>query len=120
MRERTFGDLIRDARKAKSRGLCELARELNIAPSYLSDIEHDRRVPSEDVLRRIAPLLDLDVDDLLAAAGRFGQDAERYMKRTPSVGMLVRLIAAERLSEEDVQELLKVAVGLGKDKRKKK
>lgn len=120
MQERTLGDMIRDARLAKSRGLRELAKELDITPSYLSDIENDRRIPAEDVLRKIATMLGLDVDHLLAAAGRFGEDAERYMKRNPSVGVLFRRITEQGLREDDIQKLVKQVDKLGKDKRKEK
>ena len=41
----SVGDIINEARVRKRLGLRALARELNIAASYLSDIENDRRVP---------------------------------------------------------------------------
>ena len=70
----SLGNAIREGRVAKDMTLRELARELRISPSYLSDIENDRRVPAEDILRRIAELLNLSFDDLMALAGRFGED----------------------------------------------
>ena len=81
-RSKTLGDVIRDARVAAKKGLREFSRELGITPSYQSDIENDRRVPAEDVLQKIAAVLDLNFDDLMARAGRFGEQAERYMRRT--------------------------------------
>ncbi|MGO9600375.1 MAG: helix-turn-helix domain-containing protein [Isosphaeraceae bacterium] len=120
MQERSLGDIIRETRLAKPLGLRELAKTLGITPSYLSDIENDRRVPSEDVLRKIASVLDLNVDHLLAAAGRFGENAERYLKRTPSVGVLFRRISEEGLREADIQKLVEEVDKLGKDKRKHK
>ena len=118
MRERTLGEIIREGRLARKHGLRELARELVITPSYLSDIENDRRVPSEDVLRKLAARLDLDVDHLLALAGRFGDDAERYMKRNPSVGVLFRRISENNLKEDDIQKLVDQVEKLGKGKHK--
>ena len=41
----TLGEQVRRARGPL--GLRELARRIGITPSYLSDIEHDRRRPSE-------------------------------------------------------------------------
>ena len=118
MQERTLGEIIREGRLAQKLGLRELARELGITPSYLSDIENDRRVPSEDVLRKLAARLNLDVDHLLALAGRFGDDAERYMKRNPSVGVLFRRISENKLKEDDIQKLVDQVEKLGKDKHK--
>src|SRR3954454_23723420 len=101
MLERTLGDTIREARIAKGPSLRDLAKALEITPSYLSDIENDRRVPSEDVLGRIANLLGLDYDLLMAQAGRFGGDAERYMKRHPTAGVLFRKILEHNLPEPE-------------------
>ena len=50
----TLGQQIRDARVAAGLSLRALARQLEVAPSYMNDIENDRRVPSEFVLIRIA------------------------------------------------------------------
>src|SRR5262249_41275715 len=112
----TLGDVIREARVRAKRGLRELARELDITPSYLSDIENDRRVPAEDVLRRIAVLLKLDFDELMALAGRFGERAERYLKRHPEAGKLFRKISEKNLEESDLRKLSDKADELGEKK----
>jgi transcriptional regulator with XRE-family HTH domain len=88
---KSLGDLIREARTPKG-SLRDFAKKLDITPSYLSDIENDRRIPAEEVLRRIAELLELDFDELMAKAGRFGEDAERYMRKHPTVGVLQMMI----------------------------
>ena len=105
---------MRDARIAKEKSLREIARILEITPSYMSDIENDRRIPSEDVLRNITKLLDLDFDHLMALAGRFGEAADRYMKKQPIAGVLFRRISENNLPEEDLRALLKKAEELGK------
>jgi transcriptional regulator with XRE-family HTH domain len=105
MRSKSLGDVIRDARVAAKKGLREFSRELDIAPSYLSDIENDRRVPAEDVLRNIAASLGLNFDDLMALAGRFGDKTERYLRRTPEAGRLLRKISEKNLSDSEVRKL---------------
>ncbi len=114
-RMKTLGELIREVRTPKG-SLREFAKKLKITPSYLSDIENDRRVPAENVLRRMADLLDLDFNDLMAKGGRFGDDADRYMRRHPTVGMLFRHLAAANLAEEDLVKLLKKAEELARNK----
>jgi DNA-binding XRE family transcriptional regulator len=42
-----------------------LAKAVEISPPYLSQIEHGRRQPSLDVLRRLAQALGVDIDDLV-------------------------------------------------------
>ena len=83
-----------------------LARQLEVAPSYLNDIENDRRVPSEPVLMRIAAELGLDADLLLAAAGRVGEGAREYMKANPTAGVLFRRVSDAGLDEQALKKLL--------------
>jgi HTH-type transcriptional regulator, competence development regulator len=103
---KTLGDTLREARIALDMSLRELARKADIAPSYLSDIENDRRVPAEDLLQTLATLLKLPFDDLMAMAGRVGDDAERYLKKHPSAGVLFRRLAEKGVGEERLKELL--------------
>lgn len=102
----TLGEQIRSARIREDISLRELARRLGRSPSYINDIEHDRRIPSEEVLRKIASELDLDIDRLLAIAGRVGGEAEEYMKSNPTAGILFRKVSGAGLDEDDLKRLL--------------
>ena len=101
-----LGDLINKARVAKRLSLRGLAREVGIVPSYLADIENDRRTPSESVLRRISAILDLDFDALMQQAGRLGEEAEHYLRQEKLAGQLFRRVAETNLDQEALQELL--------------
>ena len=105
MDDKTLGDVIREARVAKGHSLRTFATLLGITPSYQSDIENDRRVPAEDVLKRTSELLDIDFDSLMALAGRFGEQAERYLKRQPEAVRLFRKISEANLSEAYLKSL---------------
>ena len=89
----TLGDHVREARSAKKITLRTFAKLLDKSPSYVSDIENDRRTPSEAVLREICDLLALDFDRMMALAGRFGDETERQLRKTPSLGTLLRRLA---------------------------
>ena len=102
----SLGDIINRARVDKRLGLRALARELDIAPSYLSDIENDRRVPSEAVLRKMSQVLDLDFDVLMQQAGRLGEHAEQYLRQHQLAGQLFRRIANSQLDQEGLEKLL--------------
>ena len=118
MPEKTLGEFIHDRRIERKTGLRSLAKVVEITPSYLSDIEYDRRVPSEDVLRRIAVQLTLEFDQLMARSGRVGEEAERHLKRNPELGVLFRCITEHGLRGEDVDKLIKEANRLGRKGRK--
>lgn len=114
MSDQTLGDIVREARLATKQSLREVSKLLDITPSYMSDIENDRRTPSEEVLRNITKLLALDFDHLMALAGRFGDNADRYMKKQPVAGVLFRRISENNLQEEELRDLLRRAEKLGK------
>lgn len=105
--KQSLGDLIKSRRVELDLKLRELARRLDVTPSYVSDIEYDRRVPSEEVLGRIATELQLDLDDLVARTGRIGSEAERYLRDTPAATTLFRRISERRLDDEQIQKLLR-------------
>jgi transcriptional regulator with XRE-family HTH domain len=102
---KTVGETIREARTGRRMPLRELARRIELTPSYISDIENDRRIPSEDALHRISDVLLLDFEDLMARAGRFGTDAERYLRRTPAATTLFRRIHEENLTDDEIRQL---------------
>lgn len=104
---KTLGDFIRTARVGKGISLRELARRLEITPSYQSDIENDRRIPADEILRASAKELSIDFEHLMALAVRFTDEAERYIRRHPTAGTLFRKITERDLSEEDLKKLLR-------------
>ena len=105
--DQTLGDRIRVGRARKRLTLRELAALTGRTPSYLSDIENDRRVPSEDVLRSLADALNLDFDELMASAGRFGDAADRYLRRNPQAGMLFRRLSERNVGPEAIKRLMR-------------
>lgn len=115
--DESLGELIRAARVAKGLGLRELARLLDKAPSYVSDIEYDRRVPSEEVLRAICHHLGIDVDRALALAGRLGETTDRYLRREPAAGLLLRRASESGLGEDELKKLIQQVDRLAQKKR---
>lgn len=106
MAEFTLGEYIRDKRIEAGLKLREFARRLDVTPSYVSDIENDRRIPSEDVLQRVATTLGLAVDELVARSGRLGTDAEKYLRHTPAATTLFRRISEQKLNDDQLRQLM--------------
>ena len=105
----TLGEQIHTARLKHELSLRELARRIERAPSYINDIEHDRRTPSEEVLVQIARALDLDIDILLAAAGRVSGESQSYLQKNPTAGVLFRRVSTAGLGHKDLSKLLEEA-----------
>ena len=112
----SLGAQIRQARLDAGLSLRALAEQIKRAPSYLNDIEHNRRVPSESVIKDICTVLRLDEDRLLAAAGRVGERAEEFMKSNPTAGVLLRTVSGAGLGERDLRKLLEQAEKMIQDR----
>jgi transcriptional regulator with XRE-family HTH domain len=102
----SLGQVIREARGHAGLSLRELSKRVSKTPSYLSDIENDRRVPSEEVLRDLGRVLHLQFDDMMARAGRLGENTLRYLRRHPSAGILLRRLADLNADEADLGMVL--------------
>lgn len=68
-----LGQRLREARVARSMGLREVARALDISPGYLSELEHGGRTPSLDTLQRLAEQYGLVAVDLLDGIPPWGR-----------------------------------------------
>jgi transcriptional regulator with XRE-family HTH domain len=100
-----FGAFIRREREAKEIGLREMSKLIGVSPTYLSKIERDEfPPPAEDKVRAIAKIIECDVDDLLARAGRVSTDITDIIKRHP-VELAALLRTTKNLSAEDIARL---------------
>jgi transcriptional regulator with XRE-family HTH domain len=103
--ELSLGERLRLARLKHNHGLRQFARKLEIAPSYLADIENDRRTPTERLLATMAPELGLDFDELMALSGRMGEETTRYVRQVPAAARLFRRVAERNLDEQAIKRL---------------
>lgn len=96
----TFGDYIRQRRvelqaskeEAKSYSLRQVAKSLEIEPSYLSKIERGLQPPpGEGTIKKMAVVLKEDEDVLLALAGKVSLELKEIIRSRPKLfGELIR------------------------------
>ncbi len=81
-----FGAYIRKKREEKDIQLNDFAKQLEISPAYWSRIEREmEKPPKDELIRKAAELLGLDVDDAFVEASRLPPDMRE------NVGDLVRM-----------------------------
>ena len=101
-----FGAFIRRKREAKEIGLREMAKKIGVSPTYLSKVERDEfSPPAEDKVRKIAVILDLDADELLARAGRVASDLTEIIRRQPHETANFLRSTAGRLTADEWRQL---------------
>ncbi len=109
-----FGAFIRRKREEKEFGLREMAKKVGISPTYLSKCERDEfPPPSESRVRKIAELIDWDIDDLLARAGRVSTDIYEIIRRHP-VEFAALLRSTKGMSAEVIGRLADEAARMKK------
>jgi HTH-type transcriptional regulator, competence development regulator len=101
----TFGQKIRELRKAKGLGQRAVAADVGINFTYLSKIENDKvdfaAFPSEETIRKLAKVLEADVDELLLMAEKIPDRIRRRVLERPEA---FRLIA--ELDDRSLDRLL--------------
>lgn len=107
MKER-FGERIRRKRTEQKLGLRETATKVGISPTYLSRIEtmEEKTPPAEDVIRKLATLLNDPFDELMTLAGRVPEDVEKVIKADATMPEFLRTVGERKLSGDDLMKLL--------------
>lgn len=81
-----FGAYIRKKREEQEIQLNDFAKQLEISPAYWSRIEREmEKPPKDELIRKAATLLKLDVDEAFVEASRLPPDMRE------NVGDLVRM-----------------------------
>jgi len=103
-----LGERIRRMRAEHKLGLRETATKVGISPTYLSRIEtmNEKTPPAEDVIRKLAKLLNDDFDELMHLAGRVPEDVEKVIKGDPSMPAFLRTAKEQKLSGEELGKIL--------------
>lgn len=101
----TFGERIRELRKARNLTLRDVASKVKVSFTYVSKIENHKldfgEYPSEDLIRKLAKVLQGDLDELLLLAEKIPEDIRRRVLERPDA---FRRIA--RLDDQTLDRLL--------------
>ena len=104
-----FGAFIRHERGKREIGLREMAKKIGVSPAYLSKVERDEfPPPAEDKVRKIAEIFNIDVDVLLARAGKVSSDLSEIIREHPrELAALLR--TTKGMSQGDVENMARKA-----------
>ena len=125
----TFGSYIRKLRIKNDIGQRELAKKIGVAPSYLNDMEKNKRTaPRTELIKKLSVKLKADLNLLYDLAGNSKKtaapDIVEYVEKNPKIVSLLRTAKSSKLSDYEIDELEKkinksktkalvVAAGLG-------
>ena len=87
-----FGEYLRTLRVEKKLSLREAAQVAGVSNSYIGLIERGQRpIPGADILKKLAPVYDVPVRDLLGAAG-YLKDEDTTLTEEDEVEMAFRYV----------------------------
>ena len=116
MAKTTLGEYIRNLRNKQEIGVRERGRAVDVSGVHISSIEKDKNTPSPELLRKIAVVLQVDVDKLLAKANQVDPEVINVIKDSPSaVPSFLR--SAKGLTKEQWEELERAAIKMSKAKK---
>lgn len=104
----TFGERLRELRRAKNISQRDLASQIDVDFTYLSKIENDRMpAPSAKTILALARALDADADELSVLAGKIPTDLVDVLISNPGAVKMFRSLAGDPQLHEDWQRLLR-------------
>lgn len=116
-RRETFGEYLRGCRLKAGYGLRVFAEAIEMQPSNLSNVEHGRSPPPQDLgtLTRIVEALGFPEEskererlfDLAVAAKKqkLPADVAAFAARTPGIPVILRTLQNRRLSRREIEDL---------------
>lgn len=125
----TFGKHIKTLRLARNIGQREMARIVGISPSYLNDIENNKRdAPRKEIIKKIADILEANLENLYDLAGKaknkIPPDIPDIIKKNKEIPSLLRTMERygltameikkiEKKIEEENMKVIIIAAGMG-------
>ena len=78
-----FGHKLRDLRKRSGKSIKSLAKDLEVNYTYLSQMENNKKVPSEELIDKIAKRFNHDPEELKIIAGKIPEDIKKILMENP-------------------------------------
>ncbi len=100
----TFGQTIQALRRERGLTQRDVAQRLGIDFTYLSKLENDRgEPPGEETVRKLAAILDVDAEELLALAGKIPTALRELALRDVNFARFLRRLP--NLSDKELSDL---------------
>ena len=104
----TFGERLRELRKAKKLSQRELADRVGVDFSYISKVENDRLPPpAGDTIVKICGILEVESNTLLALTGKIPSNTKQMLSSSVEAQKFIKHAQEMSLTEDEWQKLTK-------------
>jgi transcriptional regulator with XRE-family HTH domain len=102
----SFGEMLREKRRAAGMSQRELAAGSGLDFSYISKLENDRiPPPAADTVIEICHVLNVPSEDLLAACGKLPTDVQAAVSSSPAAQSFLENARQMNLTNDEWREL---------------
>lgn len=111
----TFGETLREIRRARNISQRELAEKVSVDFSYISKVENDRiPTPSADTVERICTVLGVNSETLLSLSGKMTSEATQMLSTSEAAQKFVKHAQTMSLTDDEWLRLTKSLKSLRK------
>ena len=103
---KTFGQLLKELRRAKSISQRDLANQVGVDFTYISKIENDRLPPpSAQTIEKICDVLEVPQEILLSYSGKVSDEIKAMITSSPEVVQFLKEVKELNLTSSDWKKL---------------
>ena len=100
-----FGNYLYELRLRRDLSLAQVSSQVGTNSSYLSEIEHGRKMPDDNLMRELAEFYGLDENNLFEMVGKVPLSAREELESNELLQRILKEIAGTPFNSETKQEL---------------
>lgn len=96
-----MGEVLRKIRMIYGYKAKEMSRLLDISPSYLSEIENNKKKPTLDLLEKYSKIFQIKVSSIIAMSENYNEDLKNNLNINKVMVRLMNYLAALHGDDDD-------------------
>ena len=97
---KTIGSELREIRLEKKIHLKDIANKAGVSQMYISEIERDKKVPSDEMVLKLSDIYEVDASELFEGFKRIPEVMEREILSSSELFDILYSVSTKELSEE--------------------
>ena len=87
-----IGEVLKKIRQVYSIAARDLAKDLDISPSYLSEIENNKKTPSLDIIEKYSDIFDIKISSIILMAEDINENKKISMSEKFIQKRMIKLL----------------------------
>lgn len=100
-----FGNFIKELRTQKKMTLAQVAEKLNVSSNYISQLERGVRRITDDMIRELSMIYEIDEDVLFRKSGRIPLRVMEEIQNNPMLQKALSFVSKKKISDKKKREM---------------